>query len=266
MDPFTLTILIGVPVLLLSGAKKSTQSIQPTQSITKYPKGKGLIIEQIPDISRDEFFSDINTLGIQWLAVLTHHQEDTENDGIVTHEYLSTEKLSWLLALNEKGIKIWFYAYPNAYDIDNFIKICKKYESKKYCQGYIVAISHSFFKVKNAGQVLASSIKKNLTKSVGITKEVPTPELEYFRNFNFGLAIPTENIPIKQNLENWKNYFNVVIPVWGRDKKIPIDVIISSTPPAPAYSFIYEQLKEIPSLFEFVKNFKWDKLQNNNHT
>lgn len=270
MDPITIITIIGVPLLLFRKKKVVVKS-----PVIRNPKGKGLFIRYLTTVSREKFLSDIKALNLNWIAVLTHWQTDEEYS-VKTKEYLDLEKLGWLQSLADSGIKIWFWGFPSAYDIDNFIEISKKYEKYKMCKGYIFNAEKSFLETPNAGSVLANTAKKRLTKPVGLAsygggdiyvKDFPW---DAFKIFDFGLPQIYDkegklgpDYP-KLSFNSWKTYFKKVIPLWTISEIHTIEKLkelTNNTPNADGYAWWdYELLKDNPERFEFVKKFKWKGL------
>lgn len=286
MDPITLIALIGVPLLLFGGKRRSIS--KNSNGVVNFPKGKGIFVRYLSNTTGPEFISNIKALNVKWIAVLTHWQDETE-DEVSTKDFLSTngvvdsEKIGWLSSLNSVGINIWFWGFPNAYDIDNFIKICQKYEKYKICKGYIFNVEASFLYTPNAGEVLASVAKKRLTKPLGLIsygggdKYVPKFPWSAFTNFDFGMPQIydkehklDETYP-QESFAAWSKYFSVLIPLWTISKIHTVEQIKSiadNTPPAMGYGWWdYKILKDEKTegnmeRFNFVKTFKWKDLKN----
>lgn len=262
MDPITILTIIGVP-LLLSSRKKSKEKIKIVETATpSSPIGKGLFVGEI-NVDRTKFLSDIKQLNLDWIAVLTHAQTDEEFN-VKTKEFLNIEKLGWLQTLSDSGIKIWFWATPSAYDIDNFIDILKKYEKYKLTNGYIINIEKQFSSVANAGTVLVNSLKNKTKKPLGLTTYDNSSVLNTLTRLDFGIPkIYSKEINPKNNEYSflfyyWDKYFRNVLPSYNLIQSTDeITNIIKKSEIINGYVFWnYELLENNLEKFEYVKNIK----------
>lgn len=269
MEPLTLLALGLIPVIL----SKKTRSNRSVQSQTIFPKGKGVFIRSLKHAdSYDYLLNDVKTLRLDWIAVLTHWQSEDQK----TLTYLNEELIKWLYQLQKDipNLKIWFWAWPDTWNIDEFIHYCSEFEKYEFCKGYIIDTEKAFLKEKEFAKTFVNKLNtlkkpKGLTSYGGGDIYVPDFPWKEFSKLDFGMPqiYDKENklgveYP-RKSIMSWSKYFKNIIPVWTASEIHTLDQIkkiIENTPWSQGHGWWdYYAIKQRPDVYQFISELNWKK-------
>lgn len=272
MDPLTI-IALGMIPLILSKKRGSTKSGSVSLT-TKAPKGKGVFFRSLKHAGTYEnFLNDIKTLRLDWICILTHWQSEDEK----TLTYLNDNYIQWLYQIKKDlpHLKIWFWAWPDLWDIEGFVEYCLQFEKYEFCSGYVIDTEKAFLKQNEFAVSFVAALDK-LKKPKGLTSYgggeayVPNFPWSEFSKLDFGMPqiYDKENklgdtYP-KKSVISWSKYFKTILPVWTGSDIHTLDQIkniIMNTPySAQGHAWWdYYAIKQRPDVYQFVSTFNWKK-------